>query len=216
MQKSFINEILNEKEALKNFRKLQLRIGGTKPSGHEGLDLNLVEDATAPPNTPPVQSPKTTVVTAHVTKAKANRRRSVSTPNAPVVPSKQYATRPYSLMSIFRQTVAIGRGISGWGYAEVACLLQYLTSSRISCMYRCFRRRWRYTAARRMWKNRERNMRATHCLAWKELTKRLQVNRRYLLRQLVAWKYYTRRAKARRHIFKRLDQSLLNNKNTSR
>ena len=195
-----------EKEKLKNFRKLQLRLGGTKPIDHEGIDLLTAEDTTAPLNTPPpAEAVNAIVVKANIAKSKTkmNKRGSVSASTVAAIPSKRYATRPYSLMSIFRQTVAIGRGISGWGYAEVACLLQYLASSRIACMYRCFRRRWRYTAARRMWKNKERKMRATHCLAWKDLTNRLQINRRYLMRQLTAWKYYTKRAKARRHIFKR-------------
>lgn len=195
---------------MKKFYGLKIKLSGNKPVDKDEFeDLHSLVDVVKDDSSVSNSSVHSEVAPKIDSKGKKDRRKSsiASDPAPPNIVSsarvsKRYASKPYSLMSMFRQTVAIGRGLSGWGYAEVVCLLQYLASSRITCMFRCYRRRWRYNAARSMWKAGQKRMRASHLRAWRDFTKRVQINRRYAMRQLTAWKFYTKRAKERRHLFK--------------
>lgn len=213
-----------ERAKLRHFLALHLRLSGS-PSA-EDLELHRQQQAAAAAaakverkpavaaaslaesvkESPKLLQRKNSTTRKEKSKESDKELRKNSTAAAPVIAAAaalkpRMAASPFSLTSTLRETVAIGHGLCGWGYAEVVCLLQFLASSRIACMFRCYRKRWRYTSARRRWKWKERQLRDNHFLAWKELTKRIQVNRRYLLRQLVVWRYYTRRAKQRRYLF---------------
>jgi hypothetical protein len=112
------------------------------------------------------------------------------------------STKGISLVRLLRDTVTIGRGLSGIAYRDVVCTLQYIATTRLSSMFRCFSKRWRYFSARRRWKFIDKTILHKNFNAWHFLSVHIKFTRFYCFRKLSAWRFYTNRAIFRRNLFR--------------
>lgn len=109
---------------------------------------------------------------------------------------------PPPMLDVMKEMVSFGRGLHGLSYRESVSVLQALAATKLSSMFRCFRKRWRYTAARRMWITRFNAIRSKHLLALRTLVQRTVNTRNRCWRKLMAWRFYTKRAIDRRKTFR--------------
>jgi hypothetical protein len=109
---------------------------------------------------------------------------------------------PPSVLEIMREMVSYGRGLHGLSYREAISILQAICTTKMNAMFRCYRKRWRYSAARRMWNKHFLEYTRKHFIALRTLV-RYKVNiRKKCWRKLKAWRYFTKRAHERRNTFR--------------
>ena len=109
---------------------------------------------------------------------------------------------PPNIVSLMRETVAFGKGLQGMSYRDAVSVLQYLAATKMGSLFRCYRKRWRYTAARSKWRKNFHEHCKRNFTAWAQLTNHNISTRRYCWRKLVGWRYFTRRTRQRRENFR--------------
>ena len=107
-----------------------------------------------------------------------------------------------NLMNLFRKTVALGKGLYGMSNSDVVELLQCYASCLLGAVFRGYSRRWRYQAARRLWRQMDHVMKSKVFLAWKKDVRYCILVRETCLRKFTAWKYMSTRATFRRKLFR--------------
>jgi hypothetical protein len=109
---------------------------------------------------------------------------------------------PPSVLNVMKEMVSFGRGLHGLSYREAVSVLQAVAATKITAMFRCFRKRWRYTAARRMWIHRFKMVLSKNLNALRTLVQHNVNTRRLCWRKLKAWQFYNKRAHERRRTFR--------------
>lgn len=109
---------------------------------------------------------------------------------------------PPNVVALLRETVSYGKGLNGMLFKDVVAMLQCIASTELQTMFRCYSRRYRYTEARRRWKLKESNIKASHFQAWGYLVHHIVSTRDYCWRKVKAWRFFTRRVRERRETFR--------------
>lgn len=109
---------------------------------------------------------------------------------------------PPTFLNLLLETVSYGKGLNGLAYRDVVEMLQAYCATRIQGIVRGFLKRWRFQAARRKWRILFLEHKRKNFMAWATLTRHNFDTRRFCWRRLTKWRYYTRRLKVKRELFR--------------
>jgi len=104
---------------------------------------------------------------------------------------------PPPVLDVIREMVSYGRGLQGISYREAVSVLQAVAATKINSIFRCYRKRWRYSAARRLWIKHFHHVALTNFSAMRVLVAHNVNTRRFCWRKIKAWKFYTKRSHER-------------------
>jgi hypothetical protein len=135
-------------------------------------------------------------------KAADNNSRRIGYDGAFRIPIHTTAVEGLKVLGLIRQIVTYGKGLNGISYRDVIELTQAYATTRLQARFRCFKRRWRYTAARRKWRQIFGVVKRIHFNAWSVFIRHVYDTRNYCWRKLVAWHVYAKNAKRRREHFR--------------
>jgi hypothetical protein len=110
--------------------------------------------------------------------------------------------RAATVIQLLWKTASLGKGFDGHAYKDVVMYLQAYSSIRIQAALRAYRRRWRYGAARRRWREKEAVIAERSFHVWRHVARHDLDNRKYLWRKVKAWHFYTKRLNRLRYIFR--------------
>jgi len=113
-----------------------------------------------------------------------------------------FSHNPLSLVPLIREVVSYGKGLNGLAYRDVVEMVQAYSSTRLQARFRCFKRRWRYTAARIKWKGIFKVTKTKFFKSWAIFIRHVYDTRNFCWRKLIAWHQYTINAKKRREHFR--------------
>jgi hypothetical protein len=100
------------------------------------------------------------------------------------------------------ETVSFGKGLIGVSVRDVVQYLQAYSSIIIQCIYRGYRRRWRYREARSKWMGKNGIIKGRCFTLWVKKSIYRKDIRHCCLRKLIAWRSFVRTAKKRRELFR--------------
>ena len=109
---------------------------------------------------------------------------------------------PPPILDVIREMVSYGRGLQGSSYRDAISVLQAVAATKMNSAFRCYRKRWRYSAARRMWIKHFHDIVSSHFNALRVYVVHNVNTRKYCWRKIKAWRYYTKRAHERRTTFR--------------
>jgi hypothetical protein len=80
--------------------------------------------------------------------------------------------------------------------------LQQYASIRVQAAVRCYRRHWRFRAARQRWLDKESVIERRYFKIWCHVSRHDLDNRKHLWRKVKAWRFYTKRVQRLRYMFR--------------